>query len=262
MTVAVESRAISPFSLALRFGLESERVYYRSRENYFDTQVDCAVVTPRGGKVDNQESYENNPSLQEDDPLFDRVRVIAFNDSFGVSVSSRPLSTSSNCCFRLESAALKSASKLLTPSSMSSTSPAMAGSNHHGHSQDLSPTANQLMSAHSALALHALRSPALSSPSSSLHGGQNHNSSLDSQGQTSPSLSNFGTNAMAAHFAMSVPSRVTQLHGSPSHLSKSDGKILSKNSAQSQPTANGFTASPKDDCLTPTPGQGTASLSN
>ena len=149
---------------------------------------------------------------------------------------------------------MKNPVKLLTPTSHSSTSPAMTGPNHTG-SMDLSP--NGL--AHSALALHGLRTPNLTA----VH-GQNTSGGLDlNHGQSSPSL-NYGNSL--AHFMSSAPSRLPHLHNAAPLASVKTEKSTSssfKSAAPSQSTpANGLAASPKDESSTPTPGQGIIRLTN
>lgn len=108
------------------------------------------------------------------------------------------------CLFiaHVENPALKNSVKMMTPTSMPSTSPAMSGSNSSGMGgMDLSP--NSL--AHSALALHGLRGPP--SLASLTHGaGLDLNSS---GGRTSPMPSGLTYGATLAHF-MSAQSSLNQ----------------------------------------------------
>lgn len=170
-----------------------------------------------------------------------------------------------------ENAALKNSVKMMTGTSMPSTSPAMTGGNSGG--MDLSP--NSL--AHSALALHGLgRGPP--SLASLTHGaGLDLNSS---SGRTSPMPSGLTYGATLAHFMSaqsglnqrSLASQIAQqqhqqhqhqLHQSPVLVKseKNSNSSLSK-SLSSTPlgghnnNANGLTPSPMDDSSTPTPGQG------
>lgn len=178
-----------------------------------------------------------------------------------------------------ESALKNSVAKMMTPTSMPATSPAMSASGNSTGGMDLSP--NSL--AHSAMALHGLRGPT-SALASLTHGaGMDLNSSLS--GRTSPIPTGLTYGATLAHF-MSAQSSLNQrnlashmaqqhqqhqqqqqqLHPSPVLVKSeknSGSACVSKSLSSTQlgghnnnSTSNGMTPSPMDDNSTPSAGHG------
>lgn len=178
-----------------------------------------------------------------------------------------------------QSALKNSVAKMMTPTSMPATSPAMSASGNSTGGMDLSP--NSL--AHSAMALHGLRGPT-SALASLTHGaGMDLNSSLS--GRTSPIPTGLTYGATLAHF-MSAQSSLNQrnlashmaqqhqqhqqqqqqLHPSPVLVKSeknSGSACVSKSLSSTQlgghnnnSTSNGMTPSPMDDNSTPSAGHG------